>query len=115
LRLKSRKSHARTRAQGALQRVKSARINRATGVEGRAMPSLLNPVLSNWAAVVAMWALPYLTLRHHLGLETTDALQWSLVAVSVFGTARVLYVAWRVSRDRAWRASHGLLAPRRAN
>jgi hypothetical protein len=74
------------------------------------MPSLLNTVFSNWAAVIALWALPYLTLRHHLGPETTEAMQWSLVAVGVFGTVRVLYVAWQVSRDRAWRVSRGLLA-----
>ena len=77
------------------------------------MPSPINNVLSNWAALVALWALPYLSLRHHLGLEATDALQWSLVAVSVFGTVRVLTMAWQMSRDRAWRASHGLL--RRTN
>ena len=74
------------------------------------MPGAFNPAFSNWAALVALWALPYLTLRHHLGVGTTEALQWSLVAISVFGTVRVFYVAWQVSRDRAWRASHGLLA-----
>jgi hypothetical protein len=79
------------------------------------MPSLLDTVLSNWAAAVALWALPYLTLRHHLGHETTEALQWSLVAISVFGTIHVFYAAWQVSRDRAWRASHGLLASHPAN
>lgn len=79
------------------------------------MPNLLDNVLSNWAASVALWALPYLTLRHHLGHETTEALQWSLVAVSVVGTIHVLYAAWQVSRDRAWRASHGLSAAFSAN
>ena len=79
------------------------------------MPSPLNTAFSNWAAAVALWALPYLTLRHHLGAEPTEALQWSLVAISVFGTVRVFYVAWQVSRDRTWRASHGLLASRPAN
>jgi len=74
------------------------------------MPGAFNPAFSNWAALVALWALPYLTLRHHLGVETTEALQWSLVAISVFGTMRVFHVAWQVSRDRAWRASHGLPA-----
>ena len=74
------------------------------------MPSLRDTVFSNWAAAVALWALPYLTLRDHLGLETTKTLQWSLVAIGVVGTVRVFYVAWQVSRDRAWRASHGLLA-----
>lgn len=73
------------------------------------MPSPVNAVLFNWAAAVALWALPYLTLRDRLGPETTQALQWLLVAISVFGTIGVFYVAWQTSRDRAWRASHGLL------
>lgn len=79
------------------------------------MPSLLDNVLSSWAASAALWALPYLTLRNHLGHETTEALQWSLVAISVVGTIHVLYVAWQVSRDRAWRASQGLSASHPAN
>jgi hypothetical protein len=78
------------------------------------MPSLRDRVFSNWAAAVALWALPYLTLRHHLNVETTEALKWSLVAVGVLGTIQVLYVAWRVSSNQAWRASHGLLASRPA-
>lgn len=79
------------------------------------MPRPLDPVFSNWAAGVALWALPYLTLRHQLGIETTETLRWSLVAISVFGTVRVFCAAWQVSRDRAWRASHGFLGPRPAN
>ncbi len=78
------------------------------------MPSLRDKIFSNWAAAIALWALPYLTLRRHLGVETTETLKWSLVAIGVLGTVRVLYVAWQVSRDRAWRASHGLLASRPA-
>ena len=74
------------------------------------MPSPLSTVLFNWAALVAICALPYLKLRHHLGLETTEAMQWSLVAIGVFGTVGVLCLAWRTSRERAWRASHGLPA-----
>ena len=76
------------------------------------MPSPLSPVLFNWAALVAICALPYLKLRHHFGLETTEAMQWSLVAVGVVGTVGVLFAAWQTSRERAWRASHGLLASR---
>lgn len=74
------------------------------------MPSPLNSVLFNWAALVAICALPYLKLRHHLGLETPEALQWLLVAIGVFGTVGVLCAAWRTSRERAWRAAHGLPA-----
>jgi hypothetical protein len=79
------------------------------------MPSPFNPVVSNWAVAVGLWALPYLTLRHQLGLDATDAFQWSLLAVSIFGLSRAFYVAWHVSRDRAWRASHGLLKSHSAN
>ena len=74
------------------------------------MPNPLNPVLLNWAALVAICALPYLKLRHQLGLGTTEAMQWSLVAIGAFGTVGILCAAWQTSRDRAWRASHGLLA-----
>ena len=73
------------------------------------MPSPFNIVFYTWAAAIALCALPYVRLRHQFGIETTEALQWWLVAVGVFGTVRVLYAAWQVSRDRAWRASHGLL------
>jgi hypothetical protein len=81
----------------------------------QAMPSPFNSAFSNWAVAVGLWALPYLTLRHQLGLDVTDAFQWSLLAVSVFGLSRAFYVAWHVTRDRTWRASHGLPAPRSAN
>ncbi len=74
------------------------------------MPSPLNAVFVNWAAVGALCALPYLKLRQHFGIDSPNALQWSLVAISVFGTVAALYTAWRVSRDRTWRASRGLLA-----
>ncbi|MGN6571476.1 MAG: hypothetical protein ACTHLO_08680 [Pseudolabrys sp.] len=73
------------------------------------MPGSLNAVFVNWAALISLCALPYLKLRQHFGLESTEALQWSLVAISVFGTVGVLCAAWRRSRERAWRASHGLL------
>jgi hypothetical protein len=73
------------------------------------MPSLRD-TFSNWAAAAALWALPYLTLRHHLEPETSETLQWLLLAIAVFGTGHVFYLAWQVSRGRAWRASHGLLA-----
>jgi len=77
------------------------------------MPSPLNTVLFNWAALVALCALPYLKLRHHLGLDTTDALQWSLLAIGVAGTVGILHSAWQTSRVRASRAAHGLPASRR--
>ena len=68
------------------------------------MPSPL-PFVVNWAALVAICALPDLKLRHQFGLETTEAMQWSLVAVGAFGTISILCVAWQASRTRAVRAS----------
>ena len=68
-----------------------------------------NLVLSNWAAALALWALPYLTLLHHLRIEASDALQWSLLIAGVAGIGSVLYIAWRDTQDPAWRARHGLL------
>ena len=59
------------------------------------MPSPLNAVFVNWAALVALCALPYLDLRRHLGLQSTDAMEWALVAIGVAGTAAVLCSAFR--------------------
>ncbi|HZQ13963.1 MAG TPA: hypothetical protein VFB31_14250 [Pseudolabrys sp.] len=67
-------------------------------------------VLANWAALVALWALPYLTLLEHLRVDAaqSQALQWLLAAVGIGGVASTLFVAWRQTRDPAWRARHGL-------
>jgi hypothetical protein len=73
------------------------------------MPVPFSVVFANWSAALALWALPYLTLRHQLGLETSDALQWSVLAVAVIGSGRVFHLAWQASREPAWRAAHGLL------
>ena len=71
------------------------------------MPVSSNLVMVNWAAVMAMWAPPYLTLLHHFRIEPPEAMQWSLVAVGVIGSISILYMAWRESRRPSWRASHG--------
>jgi hypothetical protein len=70
----------------------------------------LGSVLSNWAALIALWALPYLTLLSHfqIDLAQSEALQWLLVAIGASGVISVLFTAWRQTRDPAWRASHGL-------
>jgi hypothetical protein len=77
------------------------------------MPVSLKSVLTNWAAVMALWALPYLTVLDHLHPDAarSEALQWFLFAVGALGVASVLSVAWKDTRDPAWRARHGL-APR---
>jgi hypothetical protein len=74
------------------------------------MPTPLNPVLLTWAALVALCALPYLKLRAFIGLETTEAMQWSLVAIGLFGTAGILFTAWQTSRDRALRTARRRIA-----
>jgi hypothetical protein len=70
----------------------------------------LGSVLTNWAALVALWALPYLTLLDYLRLDVaqSETLQWSLVVIGVLGVVSVLYTAWRDTLDPRWRASHGL-------
>ena len=70
----------------------------------------LGAVLSNWAALVALWALPYLTLLDYLRLDVarSETLQWSLVVIGALGVVSVLYTAWRDTLDPRWRASHGL-------
>jgi hypothetical protein len=73
------------------------------------VPLSSNTVLANWAALMALWALPYLTLLHHFQLEASQALQWSLLVVGICGTGGVLFMAWKDSCDPAWRAAHGLL------
>jgi hypothetical protein len=68
-------------------------------------------VLSNWGAVIALWAPAYLALldRYGRGVVTrTEALEWALVIVGVLGLGSVLYVAWQDTRDTAWRTAHGM-------
>jgi hypothetical protein len=72
------------------------------------MPVSANLVLANWAAAMALWALPYLALLHHLGIESSHAMQWALVLIGALGSGRVLYLAWLESRRPSWRAAHGL-------
>jgi hypothetical protein len=72
-------------------------------------------VLSNWAAIVALWAPAYLALLDHTGSAArTEALEWALLAVGAAGLGSILYAAWRDTRDPAWRAAHPHLPPGRA-
>jgi len=69
----------------------------------------LRSVLFNWAGLVALWALPYLTLLDHLRPDAarSEILQWSLLAVGTLGLVSLLYSAWRETLDPTWRAKHG--------
>jgi hypothetical protein len=64
--------------------------------------------MANWAAAMALWALPYLSLLHHFRVEPLQATQWALVLIGAAGSAGVFYTAWVESRRPSWRASHGL-------
>jgi hypothetical protein len=70
----------------------------------------ISSVLSNWAALVALWALPYLTLLNyfHIDAGQSEALQWLLVAIGASGVASILFAAWRQTRHPSWRARQGL-------
>jgi hypothetical protein len=70
--------------------------------------------LASVAAVVALWAPAYLAFLDHAGLDAaaeSELLQWALLAVGAAGLATILYVAWRDTRDPAWRAAHPQLRP----
>ena len=70
----------------------------------------IGAVLANWAALVALWALPYLTLLNyfHIDAAQSEALRWLLVAIGASGVASIVFTAWRQTRDPAWRARHRL-------
>jgi hypothetical protein len=74
----------------------------------------LGSVLANWAGLVALWALPYLTLLEFLRVDAAQshALQWLLLAIGSAGLGSLLYIAAKQARDPAWRAKHGLLLRR---
>jgi hypothetical protein len=69
----------------------------------------IGSVLSNWAVLVALWALPYLTLLNyfHIDAAQSEALQWLLVTIGASGVASILFTAWRQTRDPSWRAKRG--------
>jgi hypothetical protein len=75
----------------------------------------LSSVLFNWAGLVALWALPYLTLLDHLRLDAahSETLQWSLLVIGALGLISLLYTAWTQTLDPEWRAKHGLTLRKR--
>jgi len=70
----------------------------------------LNSVAENWAASVALWALPYLSVLSYLRPEAaaSEVLQWLLLLIGLLGFASMFCTAWQDITDPAWRASHGL-------
>jgi hypothetical protein len=75
----------------------------------------IRAVLVNWAGLVALWSLPYLTLLDHLRIDAarSEILQWSLLIVGALGLVSILFTAWRETLDPAWRARHGLTLRKR--
>jgi hypothetical protein len=63
----------------------------------------VSSALVNWAGLVALWALPYLTLLDHLRVDAahSEILQWSLLIVGILGFISILYTAWRETLDPA--------------
>jgi hypothetical protein len=76
----------------------------------------LSSILFNWAGLVALWALPYLTLLDHLRLDAarSETLQWSLLVIGALGLVSLLYTSWKQTLDPAWRARHGLTLRKRS-
>ena len=88
----------------------------AGGPTGRSGARIsISSVLVNWAGLVALWALPYLTLLDHLRVDAarSEILQWSLLVVGALGLVSILYTAWRETLDPAWRSRHGLALRKR--
>src|SRR6185312_9787288 len=85
------------------------KIRRSAGKLHIPAPSMT--VLAVFGALVALWAPVYLAILSYLGNgpgARSEALEWSLVVLGAFGLGRVLHLAWRDTRDPAWRAAHGL-------
>lgn len=104
----------RQRKSGAGQPLRKSRdvYGGAGALKGRVS---ISSVLFNWAGLVALWALPYLTLLDHLRLDVarSETLQWSLLFIGVLGLISILYTAWKETLDPAWRAKHGFTLRRR--
>ena len=78
------------------------------------IPVSIVSVLAGLGAVVAFWAPAYLETLNHFGgglAPQPEALGWSLFVVGALGLGTVVFLAWKDTRDPAWRAAHGL--PRR--
>jgi len=87
-----------------------------SGLAGQSSAQIsFRSVLINWAGLVALWALPYLTLLDHLRPDAarSEILQWSLLVIGSLGLVSILYAAWKETLDPAWRARHGLALRKR--
>ena len=100
----------------AIVSIAKRRARRSTGRTGVPVPILT--ILAVWGAIVAFWAPAYLGMLDHLGgniSARTEALEWLLLAIGASGLAGIGFIAWRDTRDPAWRAAHGLPQRPRSN
>lgn len=66
-------------------------------------------MLSTIGALVALWAPVYLGLLDRSDSGTRSGLlEWLMLAIGVLGFTGMLYLAHKDTRDRTWRAAHGL-------
>jgi len=82
------------------------------------IPVSIMSALGALGALVALWAPAYLRILDTLGdgfSTRSEALGWSLLAVSASGLGSVVYLAWQDTRDPVWRAAHGLPWRTRSN
>ncbi|HXZ21675.1 MAG TPA: hypothetical protein VEH78_02795 [Pseudolabrys sp.] len=87
------------------------KLRDASGLSGAISPRVsLSSVLFNWAGLVALWALPYLSLLDHFRLDVahSEVLQWSLLFIGALGLVSLICTAWKDTLDPEWRARHGL-------
>src|SRR5262249_24096519 len=98
---------------GSRERAFGGSRERGANRVGKTMRVSVKTLLASVAAVVALWAPAYLAFLDHAGLDAAESelLQWALLAVGATGLATILYVAWRDTRDPAWRAAHPQLGP----
>lgn len=78
---------------------------------GERMPAFPKFVVANWAVLMGLWALPYLSLLRHVGIEPSEPMQWLLLVICCVGSASIFYIASRDSLRLSVRASHGLRSP----
>jgi hypothetical protein len=73
------------------------------------MPVSLKYILTNWAALVALWAPAYLAMLEKLRLDAAQSqiLHWGLLIVGALGVFSALYMSWQATLGRAFGATQG--------
>ena len=69
-------------------------------------------VLEAWSALLGVWGSSYIAFLDELGpelAEVSETLQWPFLIIGAMGTGSALFSSWKISRQREWRRSHGLV------